>query len=410
LIVFLNKGVMMLRFPQQRMWIVSLLISSFLVSCSAEPSQQPVLAPTAQPSATVVIEPSPTVQAQLPPTAEPATEVPPTTQPASEVPTAVQLSRTLLLQNPPLEGDDVAAVQQRLLDLGYSQVGVVDGIFGPQTERAVIAFQQANDLDADGIVGPLTGEKLFRSDAVAYAPLYPVVDTLTGFLLGSSGNGTWHEPQETVRHLAGGENYRLYSLMGQVGTATGALPETIGDGPCEDVFTIALTPEPSERTIALVSDWDAQPRTPVIVSASSEIETLVADWLVEQGIAQPEVEINQVVEIDLEDDGSVETLITATRYTATESFGVSANAGDYSAILLWNKDKGTLREVASELYPRASEFAAPNSFSLLALLDLDGDGVLEIVIESHYYEGGTTEVYTVADGTMRAALVVGCGA
>ncbi len=71
--------------------------------------------------------------------------------------------RDLYLVSPFLNGEDVKAVQQRLLDLGYTQVGEVDGSFGPLTESAVKAFQSDNSLTADGVVGPLTWARLFNS-------------------------------------------------------------------------------------------------------------------------------------------------------------------------------------------------------------------------------------------------------
>jgi hypothetical protein len=74
--------------------------------------------------------------------------------------------RTLLVQTPRLSGDDVRAAQQRLLDLGYREVGEIDGSYGPSSESATKRFQQANGLDADGVIGPATWEKLFSATAV----------------------------------------------------------------------------------------------------------------------------------------------------------------------------------------------------------------------------------------------------
>ncbi len=55
-------------------------------------------------------------------------------------------------------GPNVKAIQFLLRQRGYSLTA--DGNFGPATKSAVITFQQANGLTADGIVGPNTWSKL----------------------------------------------------------------------------------------------------------------------------------------------------------------------------------------------------------------------------------------------------------
>jgi predicted chitinase len=57
------------------------------------------------------------------------------------------------------KGAAVQAAQQRLKDLGYT-LGV-DGDFGPGTAKAVVAFQQKNNLGNDGVVGPNTWNALW---------------------------------------------------------------------------------------------------------------------------------------------------------------------------------------------------------------------------------------------------------
>ena len=66
-------------------------------------------------------------------------------------------------------GDPVKTVQSQLRNYGYSVV--VDGEFGPQTDRAVRHFQKANGLLPDGVVGPLTSRALGVSQTVRATPL-----------------------------------------------------------------------------------------------------------------------------------------------------------------------------------------------------------------------------------------------
>ncbi len=52
-------------------------------------------------------------------------------------------------------GDQVKALQQYLIGLGYSNVKA-DGVYGPQTEAAVKQYQFDNGLKGDGVFGPIS--------------------------------------------------------------------------------------------------------------------------------------------------------------------------------------------------------------------------------------------------------------
>lgn len=63
-------------------------------------------------------------------------------------------------------GEAVKALQLRLKSLGYFG-GVGTGYYGSVTYAAVVSFQKANGLTADGIAGPLTHNKAFSSSTSA---------------------------------------------------------------------------------------------------------------------------------------------------------------------------------------------------------------------------------------------------
>ncbi|MEL7225609.1 MAG: peptidoglycan-binding protein [Cyanobacteria bacterium P01_D01_bin.36] len=82
----------------------------------------------------------------------------PVNQPAPEpaAPTGPPILR------PNAEGGAVAQLQRELQTLGYYD-GPIDGIYGDETQRAVMAFQSEQQLEVDAIVGPSTWDALTRA-------------------------------------------------------------------------------------------------------------------------------------------------------------------------------------------------------------------------------------------------------
>ena len=72
-------------------------------------------------------------------------------------------------------GEDVRAVKDKLLELGYLSK-VTHNMYGNDTYRAVIAFQNENGLEADGIVGILTWNALMNGDKPEPSPAIEIPD------------------------------------------------------------------------------------------------------------------------------------------------------------------------------------------------------------------------------------------
>ena len=140
----------------------------------------------------------------------------------------------------------------------------------------------------------------------------------------------------------------------------------------------------------------------------------VREFLETRRISDPKERITRILRVDLDGDGEDEVLINATNYfTKDGDVPMDTPApGSYSIVLLRQVVAGNVQTelVAGELYPNKDEASPPNVYEIPAVLDLNGDGKLEIIVHSHYYEGAETTIYDCSGGKCKAVLSVACGA
>ena len=262
---------------------------------------------------------------------------------------------------------------------------------------------------------------LMCAGASPAADLHPIVEVESGYLFGAISDGKWIKADETAKLIGDETTYRVYGLTQTVSDAKGDKPKP-EDVPCEETLAVALSPQPEHGVIAIAAPWNALPRKPQVTDPTQKTYVdAVREFLRTKEIDQPKVKIDNIVRVDLDGDGEEEVLISATNYFRKEdSVPMRSPAASYSMVLLRRVVAGKVETqlIVGEFYPKAypkaaqeeGRFDSPNAYKVIATLDLDGDGKMEIVIDSHYYEGEETTIYRCDPKKSEALLSVSCGA
>jgi hypothetical protein len=228
-------------------------------------------------------------------------------------------------------------------------------------------------------------------------------------LLGGTEDGVWVQAADAAARLSGGETYSLYSLTGPQGTAVGAMP-ALGI-PCPQ-YVFKWSPAPSATSlIGVGGGWNALPRTPEEPEISSfpAYTTAAGAWLAAQGIPVPEpMTLTNVMRVDLDGDGNMEAIISASRLS--EETGHDVAAGDYSFVLLYRESAAESILLAGDVYPAARSLVFPTAYSLLSILDLNGDGRMEVIVHVSLWEGEGTRVFSLDGSAAVQVLATQCSA
>ncbi len=262
-----------------------------------------------------------------------------------------------------------------------------------------------------------------------------------GLLIGAYAEGQWVDAATLQKdrrwreaRAIPGRDGALYTARGHVADCTMGMlanedPEKQESGNPMDEFPFfpMLTPQGQyEGDAALFvggpgAGFDAMPRKARQVrDGLSRFEDMVARHLASQGLPGARVRIESVHAVDLDGDGIDEHIVCAQdflRKSEDDPLPSFKKRGMYSVILLERSVNGQTATVpvASWVSTKDGSADRPSQddlwqrHALLLCADVNGDGVMEIIVSSSFYEGRGFEIFTLTGKGVRKVLEGGYG-
>lgn len=172
---------------------------------------------------------------------------------------------------------------------------------------------------------------------------------------------------------------------------------------------------PQTSPIAVSADWDLRPHRIELLSTDNKNYEEETKKLLDGTEAKTNgAELVQVIRTDLEGDGIIEVIITAERISDRNLLG--SKTGEFSIVFLRKVINDEVQTAILHEFVAVNEggdfegFMAPAYVTAIA--DLNGDGKMEIAMDSFYYEGSSTTIFEYVNNDLGpvAVLRTGCGA
>ncbi len=167
--------------------------------------------------------------------------------------------------------------------------------------------------------------------------------------------------------------------------------------------------------VAVANVPTPMPRTPRAQSLESSIYVNAMTGLLRRsGWTGNRARLMQHYRVDLNGDGNEEVLLRAQSSAAMGS-RPTAKKGDYSmvAVRFYDSSRKTnavqIASLQSEIVKTDIEFGAPESHEILSCVDSNGDGAMEVVVRSQYYEGESISVFAFDGHRVKRVLAAGWG-
>jgi len=227
-------------------------------------------------------------------------------------------------------------------------------------------------------------------------------------LLGGVNQKGWLTPAESVGRFAGETTYSLHNIT----TASkyflwGRVPNF---SPTCQNYLIETDAQVDEGGFTGVIDgWSTIKRDVTELSDDGAFyQQAVLDWLKIQGMASPQLGVLRVFRTDLEGDGTNEIFISAMHLDESQHM---TYPGDYSVVLMRKvigNDAITIPLVADVFSENNSGMTYPRTYALANFIDLNQDGIMEVVVGIQKWEGFGGSVYQINGQDVSQTLTAVC--
>lgn len=263
----------------------------------------------------------------------------------------------------------------------------------------------------------------------------PAPGVLRPILTGSPGlgmlhllggwQGRWISAEDTKRQMTGPTVYEALTLAGKRQVLRGETPVSFGP-PCQDTYGVPLSKirDSQELELLTLPKLNTRPRPVTRLSTlNPTYREVVRQELLKRGLSNPVVRLIGVTKADLDGNGTDEVIIEASFFRERRDDLYPppvGEPGDYSLLLLRQVKLGKpgTTVLAEHIAPlkrwtpgQNGTMPLANLFRLAGIADLNGDGRMELLTYSSYYEGHSFALSEwTPEGGEQVRLETGCGA
>ncbi len=235
-------------------------------------------------------------------------------------------------------------------------------------------------------------------------------------IVGAVSDSIWfNDEYEVGSYLNGSEVYTIYGMNSNYGTYRGNKAIETGVGSMDVILNHNNEPinpykvndlNTENAIIAINSDWNVQPREVVEVDLNDVESTVLKLEQYDYSPGNYEYDnLKKVYDVDLDGDGSNELVILESNIDESNFLDENQKITRYSKLILLSiRDEGVLKLSAFDESFETDEYWYL-MYSGFNFLDLNGDGSMEIIVESFGYEESLLYVFEFLGESLDEVLI-----